>query len=770
MKLKLMIFSLIVILIGLYVSGCGNKGTDTVGFDYYMDANDRLVVHFNAKGKSDFGEFDYSWSFGDGSVGTGKEITHSFSDFGTYTVILTATIEESKIETTISKEIEVVIPKITDLDFEVMPDKKNPRLYNFKATSKVDYGNVEYEWNFGDGMTASGENVQYGFEYYGLYEIELTAKLSEYESVDKVIFKKNVEVATPAFTRLDFVATQDNANPFLYHFTPIADVSWGTVEYEWDFGDGKIAFDSDNPTNLYSKYSTYIVNLKGRIKETGSEKIVNKEVSVQVPVFKNYEITYTIDEKDPLQVYFTIENKDGEDDEDMSQQDSFVWEFGDGETASGLRAQHRYETYGYKTVYVTLRTPDQTQKTLTKDLTLETPYINNIKITGRASMKASNLIEYRVTADSEFEDEIEYEWEFEDGTRKNGRAVEREMSYWSQPDDSGKITEKIYLRTKIPRLNVSIRNSDPYEVQVLRPYIVDFNIKCTNNNPGNLLEYTCNTVNKNGETASIMNGGGEIEYEWVFNGQTYIGANQRLILPAYNQEYEVVVTAKIEDTNITNVKSEPLITKDDGTTFTCSTDIVDDNHPDAFKIKCKAVTSQTHYNIKTTWNMGDGKEEIQVDGAEIEYPYEKAGAYPITMTFKSAQSMPINITKKYGVLVNLYANEQNNYHDRYGTHSCSNGKVVDWATNISISHNLSKFRENDFNLSGSISKGGFTCKGQEDHGTVIGNITWDIINQHGLHNGASLGNAWGEFHQYINFKLCFKDSNIINKSTLCTPK
>ena len=769
MKIKLMIFSLIVTLIGLYVAGC-DRGTDSVDFTYYLDANDRQVVHFKAQGKSDFGEFAYEWDYGDGTIGSGKTSTHTFGEFGKFTVTLTATIEDSNIETMVSKEIVVEIPQITDLDFEVFPDKKNPRLYNFKATSKVDYGNVEYEWDFGDGMTASGENVQYGFEYFGLYEIELTAKLSDYESVDKVIYKKNIEIAAPAITRLDFVATQDNDNPFLYHFTPIAEASWGTIEYEWDFGDGKIAFDNDNPTNIYSKYSTYIVKLKGRLKETGSEEITSKEVSVQVPIFKNYEITHTVDEKDPLQVYFTIENKDGEDDEDMSQQDSFQWEFGDGETASGLRTQHRYETYGDKTVYVTLRTPDQTQKTLTKDLKLETPYINNIKITGQPSLKASNLIEYRVTANSEFEDEIEYEWEFEDGTKKSGRTIERVMEFWPKADNSRKITEKIYLRTKIPRLNVSIRNSEPYEVKVLRPYIANFEVNCVNNTPSNLLDQTCRAIGEDGKTPTVINGGGEIVYEWVFNGQTYTGANQRFTLPAYNQEYEVIVTAQIKDTNITNVKNKGIISQDNGTSFTCSTDVVDDYHDDALKIKCKAVTSQTHYNIKTTWNMGDGKEPIQVDGEEVEYKYEKAGAYPITMTFKSAQSMPFDVTKKYGVLVNLYAGENNIKSDWKGTHSCSGGKVFGYGREIYISHNLSKFREQDFNLSGSISKGGFNCRGQENNGIAIQNVTWDIINSYGLHNGAKIGGAWGDWHQYINFKLCFKDSNIINKSTLCSPK
>ena len=41
--------------------------------------------------------------------------------------------------------------------------------------------NIEYDWDFGDGMTTSGDNVQYGFEYFGDYEVSLKATISEYE-------------------------------------------------------------------------------------------------------------------------------------------------------------------------------------------------------------------------------------------------------------------------------------------------------------------------------------------------------------------------------------------------------------------------------------------------------------------------------------------------------------------------------------------------------------------------------------------------------------
>ena len=44
--MPLLVFVLAII--SLFVSSC-DKGIDSVGFDYYMDANDRRVVHFNAK-------------------------------------------------------------------------------------------------------------------------------------------------------------------------------------------------------------------------------------------------------------------------------------------------------------------------------------------------------------------------------------------------------------------------------------------------------------------------------------------------------------------------------------------------------------------------------------------------------------------------------------------------------------------------------------------------------------------------------------------------
>ncbi len=734
--IKFIMLLMITALSSFYFTGC-DKGTDTVDFAYYLDANDRRVVHFNAKGKSDYGSFDYSWNFGDGSVGTGKEITHEFADFGTFKIVLYADIDDSNISTSVTKEIEVEIPKITNLDFEITPDKKSPRLYNFRANSNTDYGNVEYSWNFGDGSTASGDNIQYGFEYFGVYNIELLGAISQYDKISSIT-KKDVLISPPAITRLEIYAEQDSSNPFLYHFKPIAEASWGTLEYEWSFGDGRIALDEE-VTNIYTEYSTYRVKVTATIKETGATRTEEKEIEVEVPIFKNYEITHKIDTNDPLQVYFTIENKDGAS-EDISQQDSFSWEFGDGETASGLRVNHRFESYGEKYIYVTLRTSNQTQKTLTKTVNLETPLIQNIIITGQPSLKAGNLIEYRVKVDSQFEDEIEYEWEFDDGTKKNGRAVTREMSYWPQADATGHITEEIYLRIKIPRLNMSIRNTEAYKVQVLRPTIKNFGINCIRNSQNHLL-WTCSPKKDNKNP--ISSAGGKIEYEWEFDGQTYTGANQKLLMPTVGS-YNAIVTARIEDTNITESSNMILNATAEGIAIRCSATGRDPEETEIYLTTTCFVDydNNVYTGASASWDFGDGQ---LIRGLEnVKHKYSKAGVYNVSVKFNSEQLKNYNIVSKEIVLVNV-----DSWFDRgsrSGTADCggwqTGGKYTVYRNNFEL------FNKADFDITNVFKTRNESCSCKDKGWNKTDNI-WHAKNEESA-------SCWGNIDQDVKTTICVK--------------
>ncbi len=57
-----------------------------------FDVCEPVTVDFDANVQGDM-PIDYEWDFGDGSTGTGSEVSHTYTDAGTYTVTLTATNE-----------------------------------------------------------------------------------------------------------------------------------------------------------------------------------------------------------------------------------------------------------------------------------------------------------------------------------------------------------------------------------------------------------------------------------------------------------------------------------------------------------------------------------------------------------------------------------------------------------------------------------------------------------------------------------------------------
>lgn len=59
---------------------------------------------------SDAGEGTWQWDFGDGTTGEGKDIMHSFSEEGTYTVTLTKISSNGILEKSLSQEIEAYRP------------------------------------------------------------------------------------------------------------------------------------------------------------------------------------------------------------------------------------------------------------------------------------------------------------------------------------------------------------------------------------------------------------------------------------------------------------------------------------------------------------------------------------------------------------------------------------------------------------------------------------------------------------------------------------
>lgn len=138
----------------------------------------------------------YTWDFGDGSTGSGKNATHYYSESGSYEVTLTVTNSNGNTDT-ISKSITVPQPNEPSARFTYTPKK-----ITVGEEVEFDAGGSEpvsqaividsYEWNMGDGNTKSGETISHSYDDSGYYTVELTVETNAGTS-DTVMKKIFVE-------------------------------------------------------------------------------------------------------------------------------------------------------------------------------------------------------------------------------------------------------------------------------------------------------------------------------------------------------------------------------------------------------------------------------------------------------------------------------------------------------------------------------------------------------------------------------------------------
>lgn len=127
----------------------------------------------------------YGWDFGDGGMSTGVQVSHVYTAPGTYTVTLTVIDEDNRRDTDSRDLI------ITDVD--TLPDPPSARItiddngdlianrgflertMTFDGTDSRG-ANLTYLWEFGDGITANGAEVEHTYTAVGDYNPVLTVE------------------------------------------------------------------------------------------------------------------------------------------------------------------------------------------------------------------------------------------------------------------------------------------------------------------------------------------------------------------------------------------------------------------------------------------------------------------------------------------------------------------------------------------------------------------------------------------------------------------
>ncbi len=317
--------------------------------------SDPLEVAFDA-GKSidaDGDKLTYVWDFGDGETSEGKSVTHRYAKGGEYIAKLLVTDNtdtECNKSTSTRKIVLNRAPMASAGENQAicLADKAE-----FDAGLSLDNDGdaLSYTWDFGDGKSEKGKNVSHKYAKGGTYKVNLIVddnSSTECSNASDVI---TVDVNSTPSAMVDAQEVACVSDDIKFDGASSNDPDGDKMSYTWDFGDGSTASGS-NVKHDYSKGGLYKVRLfvdDGKGSEcSGSTKVHYVNVNTPPVADAGQNITVCLTNE----IKFDATDSFDADNDNLK----YVWDFGDGQTASGPKVAHAYNQIG--TYKVTLSVTD----------------------------------------------------------------------------------------------------------------------------------------------------------------------------------------------------------------------------------------------------------------------------------------------------------------------------------------------------------------------------------------------------------------------------
>ncbi|MFA5221141.1 MAG: PKD domain-containing protein [Methanoregula sp.] len=302
----------------------------------------------------------WSWTFGDGSISTEQNPTHTYTDAGIYTVSLTATNAAGSDTATTTDYITISKVALPIASFTADSNSGTaPLTVTFTDTSTNSPS--KWVWTFGDDSYSTVENPTHSYTTAGTYTVTLTVTNSGgSNTITKTAFitVDAEQVPVASFT----VDTTSGITPLAVAFTDTS--TYTPTAWSWTFGDGSISTEQ-NPTHTYTDAGTYTVTLlvtNGAGTDTITKTAFITVDAEQVPV-----ASFTVDTTSgitPLAVAFT--------DTSTYTPTAWLWTFGDGSISTEQNPTHTYTDAGTYTVTLVVTNAEGSDTITTSDCIIAT--------------------------------------------------------------------------------------------------------------------------------------------------------------------------------------------------------------------------------------------------------------------------------------------------------------------------------------------------------------------------------------------------------------
>jgi PKD repeat protein len=284
----------------------------------------------------------FAWTFGDGSTGTGVTTTHQFAQTGTFTVVLTVTSDNGA-SATQSRTVPVtaaLTPTAATFTFSPTTPAINQDVV-FTATNPIPGG--IYTWDFGDGTAnGSGATVTHRYTRAATYTVMMRVSTTLGQSASST--RTFTVAATPTGTiNFTFSPTDPGVNDTVFFNASTTTIV--NASFSWDFGDGARGSGAQT-SHQYTLAHAYTVTLTVT-NDLGQSVSLSKTVTVGASSFT---VDFTFSPTNPTRNQNVIFDATPS----SSSATSWTWDFGDGTTASGLRATHSFGTANVFVVRLTI--------------------------------------------------------------------------------------------------------------------------------------------------------------------------------------------------------------------------------------------------------------------------------------------------------------------------------------------------------------------------------------------------------------------------------
>ena len=282
------------------------------------------------------GTMQYNWNLGDGTTDTTRDITHSYTLPGSYTVKLLVTSDNGCVDS-VNYTVNVFESPVAGFKVNINELCFLNNQFVFTDTSSISAGPLQYKWTMGDGNIVTTKNVTYSYTIPGTYTVELVVT-SDKGCMDTSTFDVTVN-ASP-------VAGFSAANPQQcftgnqFNFINSSTIFSGTMQYLWYLGDGTTATTKD-VTYSYAQPGDYFIKMV-----VTSDKGCADSSTFNVKVLP-YAVADFYVEPVCEKLRLPLTNKTIN---TASTPLNFLWDFGNGATSTQINPVYSYPAGGTYTI------------------------------------------------------------------------------------------------------------------------------------------------------------------------------------------------------------------------------------------------------------------------------------------------------------------------------------------------------------------------------------------------------------------------------------